>query len=55
MMEVAGMMQTFGAIAGLLGILWGLWDKRANAVGWLLGGGLALLLAGGALERYLTG
>jgi hypothetical protein len=39
-----------GAILGLWGVVWLLWDKYSNAPGWLLGIGLVTLIVGGYLS-----
>jgi hypothetical protein len=39
-----------GAIVGIWGIFWYLWDRYASAPGWLLGVAIVCLLAGVALS-----
>lgn len=46
---LGGLLENFGAIAGLWGILWMLWDHRARAPEWLLGWALVFLIAGSAI------
>jgi hypothetical protein len=46
---ISNLLQNIGAVLGLCGLLWMIWDKRAAAPAWLLGIGLVLLVFGIAL------
>lgn len=41
---MSGILMNVGAIVGIWGVLWFLWDKHAVAPGWLLG--IALICLG---------
>lgn len=43
-------LQGADVVAGIWGALWFLWDKYADAPGWLLGTALVCLIAGGLLS-----
>lgn len=47
---MSGVLLNIGAILGIWGILWVMWDKYSIAPGWLLGFGLLSLIIGGALS-----
>ncbi len=49
MSTVAGALQNIGAVSGIIGIFWLMWDKYATGPGWWIIGGLVALLIGSAL------
>jgi len=49
-MAVSAVLLNIGSIAGIWGVIWYLWDHRANAPGYLLAIGLTGLIVGSAMS-----
>ena len=47
---MSGVLLNIGAIAGIWGVLWFMWDHYASAPGWLLGTAIVCLIVGSALS-----
>ena len=48
----AAVLQNIGAVFGLWGIVWRMWDRNAMAPGYLCGVGIVALIAGGGLILF---